>query len=140
MIINWNTHHINSLLICHCSFASVTGLKDGIRESKTVDFLVRHSTKTSLDIEISSPGAPEHNFTVAHIPPGAERFKFLRQTVRNIFDGSESVHERFKLTKTQGLPELKEYLSLVLAALVPDAGELDANITLFRMPEFAESQ
>jgi hypothetical protein len=140
MKINWNTRRADGLVISANSRASMQKLAEGIRQCKAADFDVRHCTKTSLDIEISTPAAPEHNFRVALIPKGAEKFKFHHQRETNVFDGTTAIRERFKLTKDQGLPELKEYLSLVLKNLVPGEEELTATIHLYKTPELEEKQ
>lgn len=135
MNVDWNIIHTGGLTISAYVFASVKNLVKGIRETGTADFVVRHHSKTTLDIEISYPGG-EDNFKVAHIPPGAEKFKFQKRTIRSIFDGSSHILHHFKLTKTQGFPELKEYLSVVLDNLALDMEELKVNLFLYQMPEF----
>ena len=44
----------------------------------------------------------------------------------------------FKLSKTQGLPELKEYLSLILNELVPGIESLSVDMTLYKLPEICD--
>lgn len=135
MNIDWNIIHTGGLTISAYVFASVQNFVKGIRETGTADFVVRHNTKTTLDIEISYPGGRD-NFRVGYIPPGAEKFKFQKSTSRSIFDGTSRSRYHFKLTKAQGLPELKEYLTLVLKSLVSDMEDLKVNLYLYEMPEF----
>lgn len=137
MDINWNVRRTGGLMISSYAFAEQAKLAAGIRETGTVSFLVRHATKTSLDIEVSCPAADgRHNFAVAYIPKGTEMYKFHTQATRNVFTCEVTQRHRFKLTKTQGLPELKHYLSLVIRDLVPDLGAVEAEIVLYNMPEF----
>lgn len=135
MEITWNIIRTGGLTISAYAFASVQNLIKGIRETSTAEFVVRHHSKTTLDIEISYPDGKD-NFAVAHVPPGGEKFKFQEKTVRNLFDGSTYVRRNFRLTKTQGFPELKEYLTLVLKSLVSDMEDLKVNLYLYEMPEF----
>lgn len=138
MNINWNVKSTGGLTICSYAFSDVRRLVNDIRESGTVDFVVRHDTKTSLDIELSCPKDDSRDcFAVAHIPPGAEKFKFHERRISNIFDGKVHVRKLFKLTKTQGLEELKEYLSLILQQLIPDQQDLSVNLFLYKVPELA---
>ncbi len=138
MNIDWNIQHLQKGYIHSAtSYANVKELVRGISESGIADFFVRHETKTSLNIEISSPGAPGHSFGVALVPPGAEKFKFLDRSHYNIFTDETTATKQFRLTRTQGLPELREYLSLVLSWLVPGADALKVNVTLYQLPELA---
>lgn len=134
MNVNWNITKSNGLTISHYAFANANKLREGIRETKTVQFVVFPCTKTSLNIEISCSQKNEgHNFLVGYIPAGAEKFTFHKRTTCGIFDGVPHTRYHFKLTKKQGLPELKEYLSLVLKDYVPDVEKLDADILLYHI-------
>jgi hypothetical protein len=136
MEINWNIKHTSGLTISYYAFSDVKRLISRIRETLTADFVVRHETKTSLSAEISCTGGDGHDsFAVGHIPKGGEKFKYHERTVHNIFYGTTATRRYFKLTKTQGLPELKEYLRLVLLELMPDVPSLTVNLTLYRVPE-----
>ena len=136
MKINWNLKKADGLTICSYAFASVAKLIQDIKETGKVDFVVRHATKTSLDIEISCPkDGGRHNFAVAYIPEGAEKFKFHEKVIRGVFDSKPRTRHYFKLTKTQGLAELKEYLAIVLERLVPGTESLDVNLTFYKVPE-----
>ena len=136
MNLTWNINKANGLCISSYAFASVAQLKLDIKQTGVVNFFIRHQTKTSLNIEISCPkDGGRHNFCVGYVPKGAEKFKFHTQTTYGIFDGKPSVRNYFKLTKTQGLDELKEYLTLVLKELLPDVDGLTVNVTLYELPE-----
>ena len=56
----------------------------------------------------------EDSFTIAYILKGAEKFKFVEASQYSFFDSSNSVRYYFRISKKQNLPELKEYLELVL--------------------------
>ena len=141
MNITWNIKRANSLCIFSYAFASVDRLRLGIRETGIADFLIRHQTKTSLNIEISTPkDGGRDNFCVGYVPKGAEKFKFHEKTTLGIFDSTPHTRSYFKLTKTQGLPELKEYLSLVLQELVPNMENITVNLTLYKLPEIPDNE
>lgn len=136
MNINWNVRRENSLCISSYAFANVKTLKESIRRTRSVCFVARHCTKTSLSIEISCPAdGGKHNFDVAYIPAGAEKYKFHRKVIHGIFDSKPRERHYFKIGKKQGLPELKDYLGLVLGELLPDVSELIAEIVLYKLPE-----
>ena len=137
MNINWNIKRSHHLAISHYAFSDAKVLASDIRTTESVDFVVRHNTKTSLAITIScQKGDGRHCFDIAHIPAGAERFSFLETMSRNIFDGRVTTRRYFRLTRKQGLEELKEYLRLVLAQILPDVQTLNAEMMLFNVPEF----
>lgn len=136
MKINWTVRKSAGLTISAYLFANVNRLIHDIRESGRVTFTVRHQTKTSLNINISCPKEGScHEFGVGYIPPGAEKFKFHEKVSRGVFDAKQTVRHHFRISRTQGLPELKEYLSLVLEHHLPDVQELDAEIILYKVPE-----
>lgn len=135
MDIQWNIQRAQGLSISSYAFASVKKLVEDIRETGKADILVKHNTKTSLSITISSTKDAGQSFHIGYIPAGAEKFKFHTTTTTGIFDNVPHTRHYFKLSKTQGLPELKEYLALVLQAFVPEATELTANLTLYKLPE-----
>lgn len=135
MNIQWNIRRADGLSICSYAFASVKKLVEDIRETGKADILVRHNTKTSLSITISSTKDAGQSFYVGHIPAGAEKFKFHTATTTSIFDNVPRTRHYFKLNKTQGLYQLKKYLSLVLDELVPGMESLTINMTLYKIPE-----
>ena len=140
MTIDWNIDKTSNLVISSYAFAKAANLAADIRATGTVDFLARHYSKTAVDVEISCQrGDGSNNFTVAHIPKGAEKFSFLGTTSRNIFDGNVTARHYFRLTKKQGLEELKEYLRLVLEQMLPDVEHLEATLTLYKVPELETS-
>ena len=136
MNITWNIRRENSLCVSSYFFANVEKLKEGIRRSKKVSFVVRHQTKTSVAIEISCPEESKgHNFDIAYIPSGAEKFKFHDKVTYGVFDSKPRERHYFKIGKKQGLPELKEYLGLVLHELLPDMESVTAELVLYKLPE-----
>lgn len=135
MNIQWNIRRADGLSISYYAFASVKKLVEDIRETGKADILVRHNTKTSLSITVSSTKDAGQSFHVGYIPVGAEKFKFHAATTTGIFDNVPRTRHYFKLTRTQGLPELKEYLSFVLDELVPGMESLTVNMTLYKIPE-----
>ena len=136
MNITWNIRRENSLCVSSYFFANVEKLKEGIRRSKKVSFVVRHQTKTSVAIEISCPEESKgHNFDVAYIPSGAEKFKFHDKVTYGVFDSKPRERHYFKIGKKQGFPELKEYLSIILDNLVPELTEVKVELVLYRIPE-----
>ena len=135
MKIQWNIRRYDGLSISSYAFASVKKLVEDIRETGKADILVRHNTKTSLSITISSTKDAGQSFHIGYIPAGAEKYKFHAATTTGIFDNVPRTRHYFKLTRTQGLPELKEYLSFVLDELVPGVESLTVNMTLYKIPE-----
>lgn len=136
MNITWNTRRENNLCVSSYVFANVEKLKEGIRRTGTVSFVVHHQTKTSVAIEISCPEKSKgHNFDVAYIPSGEEKFKFHNKVIYGVFDSKPRERHYFKIGKKQNLPELKEYLALVLHELLPDMESVTAELVLYRIPE-----
>ena len=134
--ITWNIRRENNLCISSYIFANLEKLREGIRRTGTVSFVVRHKTKTSVAIEISCPEDDgRHNFNVAYIPSGAEKFKFHNKVTYGVFDSKPRERHYFKIGKKQGLPELKEYLGLVLHELLPDMESVTAELVLYKLPE-----
>ena len=132
MEINWNTAKAKGLIISSYSYANIETLKEGIRETRSVQFVIFPCTKTSVNIEISCPKKDgRHNFYIAHIPARAEKFKFLEKTTCGIFDNKPRTRYHFKLNKKQGIPELKEYLAIILKEYVPDVESVDADLLLY---------
>lgn len=138
MNIQWNIRRANGLSISSYAFASVQKLVEDIRETGKADILVRHNTKTSLSVTISSTKDAGQSFHVGYIPAGAEKFKFHAATTTGIFDNVPRTRHYFKLSKTQGLAQLKEYLSLVLDELVPGMESLSIDMTLYKLPEICD--
>lgn len=135
MNIQWNIRKADGLSICSYAFASVKRLEEDIRSTGAVDILVRHRTKTTLSITVSSTKDAGQSFYVGYIPVGAEKYKFHAATTTGIFDNVSRTRNYFKLTRTQRLPELKGYLSIVLDELVPGMESLTVNMTLYKVPE-----
>ena len=98
---------------------------EDIEKSGEVDFYIHRQTKTSLNVSIQSG---ENSFVIGHIPHGAEKFKFLTQTSYSFLDYKQHERNYFKITKKQGLNELKEYLFYVLKEINFNREELTANI------------
>lgn len=138
MNIQWNIRRADGLSICSYYLASVKKLVEDIRETGKVDILVMHHTKTSLSITISSTEDAGQCFRIGYIPTGAEKYKFHAATTTGIFDNISRTRHYFKLTRTQGLPELKEYLSIVLDELVPGMESLSVDVTLYKLPEICD--
>lgn len=138
MNIQWNIHRADGLSISSYAFASVKKLVEDIRETGKVDIVVMHNTKTSLAVTISSTKDAGQSFYVSYIPAGAEKFKFHTATTTGIFDNVPRTRHYFKLSKTQGLAQLKEYLSLVLDELVPGMESLSVDMTLYKLPEICD--
>lgn len=138
MNIQWNIRKADGLNICSYAFASVKKLVEDIRKTGKADIVVMHQTKTSLSVTISSTEDAGQSFRIGYIPTGAEKYKFHAATTTSIFDNISRTRHYFKLTRTQGLPELKRYLSLVLDELVPGMESLTVNMTLYKIPEICD--
>ena len=138
MKIQWSIRRADGLSISSYAFASVKKLVEDIRETGKADILIRHNTKTSLSITISSTKDAGQSFHIGYIPAGAEKLKFHTATTTGIFDNVPHTRHYFKLSKTQGLPELKEYLSLILNELVPGIESLSVDMTLHKLPEICD--
>ena len=82
MNITWNINHLPQQQNCVTCYAhsDIKRMKGNIEQSGSVNVSVKRRTKTTLDINIRYD---EDRFSVAHIPAGAERFKF----VESYFDG-----------------------------------------------------
>ena len=116
MKINWNIKHSPKppcVVSCYMH-GSVARMKQNIEKAGRVNISVNKRTKTTLDIHL---WFDEDSFAVAHIPAGAERFKFVEASQYSFFDDASETRCYFRISKKQNLPELKEYLELVLKEL-----------------------
>ena len=116
MTIIWNIKHSPKppcTVSCYM-YGSIERMKQNIEKNRKVNISVRRRTKTTLDISL---WFDDDSFAIAHIPAGAERFKFVESSDYSFFDGTRHEHQYFRISKKQSLPELKEYLELVLHEL-----------------------
>lgn len=116
MEIQFNIKHTPNppCMVSHLMYGNVNRMKQNIERTGKANISVRRRTKTTLDINL---WFDEDDFCVAHIPAGAEKFKFVETTEYNFFDSHAHTHHYFRISKKQNLPELKEYLELVLKEL-----------------------
>ena len=129
---NWNIKHSPKppCMVSHYAHADVLRMKQNIEQSKTVYISVRKRTKTTLDINLYHG---KDDFTVAHIPAGAEKFKFVEAYFDGIF--SSSLNHYFRISKKQNLSELKEYLELVIAELNLSVDTLNVDMNIIGVEE-----
>ena len=116
MTITWNIKHYPKppcMVSCY-THSSIERMKQNIEKNRKVNISVRRHTKTTIDISL---WFDEGSFAVAHIPTGAERFKFVEASQYSFFDSASETRYYFRISKKQNLPELKEYLELVLKEL-----------------------
>jgi len=139
MKINYQVEHFKpSDFYCesYSSGANVNRMRQDIRSCGVAVVLVGKRTKTTLNLTLySNEGHHEDSFGIAHIPSGAEKFKFVHTEQYNYLWGKTDIRDHFRLTKKQGLSELKEYLSLVLAELNLNMDELTVKIRIKDIPE-----
>lgn len=113
---NWNIKHSPKppCVVSHYMHGSISRMKQNIEKSGRVNISVNRRTKTTIDISL---WFDEDSFAVAHIPTEAERFKFVEASQYSFFDSASETRYYFRISKKQNLPELKEYLELVLKEL-----------------------
>ena len=116
MTITCNIKHSPKLpcMVSCYTHSSIERMKQNIEKNRKVNISVRRRTKTTIDISL---WFDEDSFAVAHIPTGAERFKFVEASQYSFFDSASETRYYFRISKKQNLPELKEYLELVLKEL-----------------------
>ena len=131
MKVNWQYEQYPNC-VSFTAFGKKSSLVSGIKKSKEVIFLIQLHTKTSLDIQIMSGDKEIRDdlFAVAHIPQGAENFKYLKQSHCGIWDYKSTDRFYFKLTKKQGKRELCEYLFLILKELNLNMDEVTATLKI----------
>lgn len=129
---NWNIKHNPKppCVVSYYAYADINRMKQNIEESKTVYVSVRKRTKTTLDISLYHG---KDDFAVAHIPAGAEKFKFVEAYFNGIF--SSSLNHYFRISKKQNLSELKEYLELVIAELNLSVDTLNVDMNIIGVEE-----
>ena len=112
------------------------GMKWNIEKSGKVNVTVSSRTKTSINIEV---WFDEDSFAVAHVPSGAERFKFVEAANHSVFSNNDELRYYFRIGKKQGLAELKEYLSLVLCELDFSLDTLVVDMNIIGIDELKEA-
>ena len=113
MNINWNIKYSPQphCVVSHYMFSNINRMRQNIEKTGRVNISVTQRTKTTVEIHM---WFDEDSFTIAYILKGAEKFKFVEASQYSFFDSSNSVRYYFRISKKQNLPELKEYLELVL--------------------------
>lgn len=134
MNINYNILSVPENRILITSMSSGYGRQQLINDivaQKQCAFTIKPFSKTSLDVRISVPNTNE-NWVVGvnTMPPGAEKFKFLTRRYVSPYYGTETFSHYFKVLKSQGANELKEYLEIVLKDLLQDHADLDLTATV----------
>ena len=120
-------------MVSYYAHGNIFRMKRNIEESKTVHVSVRRRTKTTLDINLH---LGEDDFSVAHIPDGAEKFKFAEAYFDGVFDSRLNYY--FRISKKQNLPELKEYLELVIAEFKLSIDTLNVDMNIIDVEELSE--
>ena len=110
----------------------INRMKRNISEHRRAYVSVSRRTKTTLDIRLFYD---EDSFAVAHIPKGAEKFKFVEASQYSFFDSCSSIRSYFRISKKQGLPELKEYIEFVLAELNLSIDTLNVDMNIIGIDE-----
>lgn len=140
MEINWKTTHINSVSTSMLIFSNLERLTGNIRKCGKAVFSISRHSKTSLDITVSSGDRScTDTFAVAHAPKGTEDLSFVTTTNYSFLDGTNHTRKHFRLSKKQGLPELKRYLTAVLEEILPGMENLEVELVINDIPEIKES-
>lgn len=121
-------------MVSHVMFADVNRLKQNIESTGKVNVTVRGRTKTTVEIDLWHG---EDCFTVAHIPNGAEMFKFVEVNESSFFDSGIHTRYYFRISKKQNLNELKEYLFLVIRQLDLKIDTVTADINIIGVETLA---
>lgn len=134
MNIIWNIKKHDKLPMCSSSsmYPNMDAMKRNIEETGRIYVSVEKRTKTTLDITLSSEKVGA--FGVAHIPAGAEHLKYHHVSSDNYFHGHQEL-DYFKLTKKQGLEELKFYLERVIDGLKLKVEDLTVNMNIWAVEE-----
>ncbi len=140
MKIDWKITHINCTTVSHLMFSNLGRLTGNIRRCGKAVFGISRHSKTSLDIDVSS-GDPSCSdaFAVAHVPKGTEDLSFVTTTNYSFLDGTNHTRKHYRLSKKQGLPELKRYLTAVLEEMLPGMKNLEVELVINDIPELKES-
>lgn len=134
MTLNYNILNIPDSRVLITSMSSGYGRKQLVSEIVKCGqcaFTVKPLTKTSLDVRISIPNSKE-NYVVGvdNVPPGAEKFKFLTRRFVSPYYGTEYYSNYFKVSQTQGIDQLNEYLQLVLEELLSGHEDISIDVTV----------
>lgn len=134
MNINWNIKYSPqpTCVVSRYVFANIQRMRRNIEGSGKVNVSVSRRTKTTLDIHF---WYDKDSFAIAHIPAGAEKFKFVEASQYSFFDSSNSTRYYFRISKRQGLPELKEYISFVLGELNLSLDTLAVDMNIIGIKE-----
>lgn len=134
MEIIWNVKNSPKppCVVSHYMYGDVNRMKRNIAVNGRAYFSVNRRTKTTLDICLFYG---QDSFAVAHIPAGAEKFKFVEASQYSFFDSASSTRFYFRISKKQGLSELKEYLELVLAELNLSIDTLNVDMNIIGIDE-----
>lgn len=138
MKIDWKTTHVSGATVSRLLFSNLGRLTENIRNCGKVTFGISRHSKTSLDIDVSS-GDPScaDAFAVAHVPKGTEDLSFVTTTSYSFLDGTRHVRKHFRLSKRQGLPELKRYLAAILEEMLPGMESVEAELFINDIPELS---
>ena len=138
MNITWNIKHSPQppCMVSHYMHSDIKRMKRNIEESGRAYVSINRRTKTTLDIQL---WYDDDSFAVAHIPTGAEKFKFVEASQYSFFDSASETRYYFRISKKQNLPELKEYLSLVLGELKLSLSTLTVDMNIIGIEELKEA-
>lgn len=138
MKIDWKTTHVSGTSASVLLFSNLERLTDNIRRCGKVVFGISRHSKTSLDIDVSSGDRScADTFAVAYVPKGTEDLSFVTTTSYSYLDGTHHVRSHFRLSKRQGLPELKRYLTAVLEDMLPDMESVEVELVINNIPELS---
>lgn len=135
MRIFWNIKHRPKpacTVSCY-KHSDVKRMKQNIEKQHTVNITVSYRTKTSVSISL---WYDDDTFTVAHIPVGGEKFKYVEQYFDGVFDSGMRYY--FRISKKQGMTELKEYLTMVLTDMNLSVDSLNVNLSIVGVDALAE--
>ena len=97
-----------------CPMSDQAQMIGNINRTKNVTFEVSTQTKTSLSVMVSNG---QSSFACGYIPKECENLKFHNTTRCNIWNGTSSSFNYFKVLKSQKWPEFKYYLTKLLDSM-----------------------
>ena len=140
MKINWTiTREPKKNSVTIIVFSDPKRLAESIRQTGKAVFTVEKHTKTSLFIQIhSSEKTIVDSFAVTHVPKGAEDLKYVRGRSVSFMGGEMHENNYLRIGKTQGLPELKRYITAILEQYLPGTESLDIELIIRDVPELED--
>lgn len=140
MNIIWNIHRPTGEMWLYCVTIGCRNrlqkFSENVNETGYVRVKVSKRTKTTLSIHLYSHGTnDEINLDGDFIPAGCENLKYCHVCKDSPFGGFIE-YDCFKLTKKQGLSELKQHVEGVLNKLSLEREEIAVEMVICNVDEF----